>query len=131
MKYFHRIKDWWIKIVSPKPVNKVGDFSKFTMPSIKNMPSQLVLQDIMAVQPMTHSHKEFFIELYDLSNPRVGQVFPIKDKNPTSSCGRSLWHKIWTPNGWIFEETNPNEFKTAVETYVKSYKAEVEKERDQ
>lgn len=95
------------------------------------MPTHSLLDDIMAVQPMNVPHKKYFIEVYDLSNPRVGQVFSTQDKH--SKCGgccRTFWHKIWTPTGWVFEETNPEEYKKAVETYVPSYKNAVAKERE-
>lgn len=52
---YDEAKDWIFEnipdYVPPKP--KVGDFSKFVMPIIKNLGHPGLLNEIMAVQPMS------------------------------------------------------------------------------
>lgn len=129
----HKIRQWVIKFRNKR---RVGDFSKFVFPIIKNMPKVDLRDTLVSVQPMVYPTKPYFTEYYDLSNPRIGQIFRDGNKNKDCdfpqmcSCIVEMWQKIWTPEGWICEKTDAKAFAEAVEKYAHIYKAELAIERE-
>lgn len=127
-KLSRRIEAWKAR----KNKNK---FSSFALPIIKKMDYKSFAEAIVSVQPMScpaNNQPESYVELYDLSNPREGQIFRDGEKssNYGCSCCRAMWSKIWTPLGWVKEKRDAAAYKLAVEVYNPRYKAEIAEERE-
>jgi hypothetical protein len=116
---------------------EVGRFAKFSFPIIKNMSSTDLVKDLISVQPMNYlTPKMFYTEIMDRAQPRVGQVYDDGPKYPKECddsfcCLRDYWSKVWTPEGWVSEKTEPMKFQKAFEKYNPLYKAEIEKEKSE
>jgi hypothetical protein len=111
-------------------------FSKFKLPLVTQKFKELNIKNFMSVQPMSAPiNLSFYFENMDANNPLVGQIFVLEEKEPLEHCGQPLcccvrgpsWHKIWTPNGWVFEKDNEVAFKEACDKYNIPYKTECEK----
>lgn len=130
---FINIGKVWIWLGTKSNPPKVGTFESFAFPIIKNMSYGNLVEDLVSIQPMTlPDNKQYYHEIMDKANPRVGQVYHDEDKNPDcGGCCRDYWGKVYTPDGWIYEKHTPTEYATAVEKYGPLYKAEIKREEEE
>ena len=123
--WFRLKKCWFTKVLRQQ-------WRYISLPKINKTFEKFNVGDFVSVQPMkVPCGSVFFIDIMDENNPKIGQIFTLKEKNPDPKhqdcpplccCVRGpSWHKIWTHAGWVFEEIDEKAYKEAVEKYHGPY----------
>jgi len=108
-------------------------WDKISLPKIKNMDPRGFVDSLVSIQPLQgplDPDCTFLMEIMDSNHPVVGQIFHDKYKfphdhgdSPCMCCLRGpSWSKIYTPQGWVYEETEKEEYEAAVKEYNPPYR---------